>query len=407
MSKQLIQTTRLQRQTNEDEIQLQRYTDFTQGGEVSGSVQRIVQSKNALIQRVGINLQPTDKTVQKLVSPTILGKLGISDVPKTLDSFSTTTKYKIGKTENIYVFGHGGESDVLMEEHNLIGNFHAGDLAMQLADIINFPNGYKGSVYLVGCKTDSLIDSLEKQLKAKTMLDIKVMGTVEILEISKNMDITVREPAKTTEEIEAYAYKDYLYKFKDIAVDETNAYKKIFETTGKINYSNPKTIEKLVTLIRKRTVRINDLYKITEDDGLSLELEGLDKTLSPKLQGKLKAFNEVFGLMEQIKLEADTLDREMDLLVKNLYGVDEQGFKSFRGNIFSALQSNLALLKMLTSKLVSMQIESNDFTLDTMVGNQNEVENEASSSSWLPYIVGVGGILIGSALFGYYYKYKT
>jgi hypothetical protein len=69
-------------------------------------------------------------------------------------------------------------------------------LAKDIHTHIKFPLGYRGRIYLIGCKTASVVSDLKHRLDQKTGLNLDVRGTTELLQTTHEGGIVLRDPPK-------------------------------------------------------------------------------------------------------------------------------------------------------------------------------------------------------------------
>ncbi|MFT5779241.1 MAG: hypothetical protein ACI837_002198, partial [Crocinitomicaceae bacterium] len=153
---------------------------------------------NKMVQRVSINLQPADNVITALVKYA-REQLGVSDVM--FNSIGAAHGRVLGPAENIYLFGHGGYSAAEVEEHDRFGSISMPDLATGLNSNFTFPENYTGTIYLVGCKTDSLLGTLKPNLDHLTGQNISIKGTTETVQTGEDEAMRLRDQPTTESEV--------------------------------------------------------------------------------------------------------------------------------------------------------------------------------------------------------------
>lgn len=143
-----------------------------------------------VIQRVAVKLQPQDSVVKELVT---YARKNLSVDRRVHDSLTDARK-TVGPRENVFLFGHGGNSRVDLEEHDMFGGKTVPQLADEIAENLNFADRYNGTIFLIGCKTASVVSALKAALRERTGQKIRVQGTTELLQTTSDGTIVQRDP---------------------------------------------------------------------------------------------------------------------------------------------------------------------------------------------------------------------
>lgn len=243
---------------------------------------------NEIAQRVSINLQPADNVIKKLLKYAN-EKLGVND--QLFDSVEAAQGRVLGKTENIYLFGHGGYSGVEIEEHDLFAGINMGNLATNLHDNITFPEEYTGTIFLIGCKTDSLLSSLKSQLDTKTGKNLNIRGTTETLQTGKDGEIGLRDQPGTEAEVRRREIADIQRYFYQPLITLRNSRREVLNELGRADDFEKKKAAISIAFAQRKIVD-------SRLDAIRTGLERLKGTTSPKLLGKksgLQSIEEVYA----------------------------------------------------------------------------------------------------------------
>jgi hypothetical protein len=327
-------------------------------------------NSNKVAQRVSINLQPADPVIKKLLKYT-KEKLGVND--QVLESIESAENYIPGKTENIYLFGHGGYSGVDIEEHDLFAGTNMQNLAAGLHANIAFPEGYTGTIYLIGCKTDTLLSSFKTQLDQLTGKSLNIKGTTETLQTGTDDDISLRDQPGTESEV----------KRREIADIQRYFYRHLIELRN-LRGTALKGVKEADDFEKKKTA-IMAAYKQKNivDDRLNATrsaLEKLKNVTSIKLLGKksgIKSMEEIFAQSKQAQNQIEGYLMEfLDLYEKkplpdNASDLERQIVQKLT-NTLKEDQSQLSEQVAVTAMMVQINDEpdllgTTAFSLDQMV----------------------------------------
>jgi hypothetical protein len=242
----------------------------------------------AIVQRVSINLQPADGVIKKLLKYA-KEELGVNDT--LFESVEAAREHVLGKTENIYLFGHGGYSAVDVEEHDLFAGINMDGLADALFANVAFPKDYTGTIYLIGCKTDSLLGGLKAKLDLKTQQDLKIRGTTETLQTGEDGEIRLRDQPGSETEVKRREVADMQRYFYQPLITLKNARRDVLQEVQRATSFGEKRDAMIKAHGQRKTV----------DNGLIAIRNGLERlkyATSPKLLGKkngLKSIEEVYA----------------------------------------------------------------------------------------------------------------
>lgn len=350
------------------------------GSKPAGALQSMSPpSQRGIIQRVGVNLQSYDPVVKKLIAYS-KNTLGITDpVFSSLEAAARTVK----RTENLYLYGHGGNSSIDLEEHDLFARINMQNLANDIAENINFPKDYVGSIYLIGCKTISLVSALKTGLKLRTGLNIKVRGTTELLQTTKTGGMVVRDQTKDSVTIKSRESNDMQRHFYDTLRQLRNMRRDAIETLR-----NPVNLKAGIIKILEQEEFIDATLKTVDE-----ALEKLAGASTPTLLGRKEGLETVQEAFQDAKKIRNDLKEKM----KEFFALDKEMEEEDRKNRHRSIANGLRSLLIPNKNEINDTIlvwgivvnsfddpdvlKSTPFTLDTMWPKRRKRKKTTGSSN--------------------------
>ena len=250
--------------------------------------QKAKRSFHNTVQRLAVNLQNEDDVVNKLVSYA-QQTLGMND--QVVDSIAAGAK-TLGSHENIYLFGHGGSSQIDLEENDLFARINMVDLAQSMNEHLIFPEDYDGCIYLIGCHTNSLINELKSQLDELSGKNLDIRGTYEKLQTTDNDEIVHRNPSESPEEESMRAHADLLRSY----------YPKLISLRNMRRFGRRALLD--ATKVEDKE-GIGDAFIVAYEQNkiikaefqkINLVIDRLKGAMAPKLKGRLSGFESIHNV---------------------------------------------------------------------------------------------------------------